>query len=479
MSSNTFKTLPKNLYHFRHKILQWFCLMLAISSIVIILSLFMFGWVGSLSNFFSGIWLPWARYPFKKTTIILLLLLLLAIIKVYTSCIKVYTSWKSRKRKCLMQATSNCCYKQTNILIKDVFNKIENNLENFLNNYSKLKSSAYDESSRTLCIDGAWGSGKTTFINNVESLCQTDGSRKKIIKVNLFQYDISRNPTSRVLEAVIGELFPKDVSKKLLKDIRDLKIDNLTLALPFSFSLGFKKHTISVEENILKIKETIRKEIKTDFIVIFDEIDRCKPEFAIHFLEVVKHLFNIQKLSFIFSCNKTQLENSINGLYGSDFNSSIYLNRFFSQTIVLRWDDANKLEFCSKFFDKKDDQRVAHEIWSWYTCLTVRDIIEVKNKLCITSKHDDTSTPFRICYYLLVQIEKYGETPFSSVDVDFAQNLDKAIVRRLNTDGEFQEKTYKLGRSIIGEITKDFLNNRTEQPLVERPSQSDWRISPV
>lgn len=64
-------------------------------------------------------------------------------------------------------------------------------------------------------------------------------------------------------------------------------------------------------------------------VVIIDELDRCKPTFAIQTLEVVKHLFDVNNIVFLFAVDIQQLSHSISSVYGQGFDSVGYLCRFF------------------------------------------------------------------------------------------------------------------------------------------------------
>lgn len=59
-----------------------------------------------------------------------------------------------------------------------------------------------------------------------------------------------------------------------------------------------------------------------------DELDRCRPTFAIELLERIKHLFDIQNIVFVLSIDKEQLEASTAAAYGSAINAPEYLRRF-------------------------------------------------------------------------------------------------------------------------------------------------------
>lgn len=64
-------------------------------------------------------------------------------------------------------------------------------------------------------------------------------------------------------------------------------------------------------------------------VIFIDELDRCNPVFAVKMLERIKHFFNSPKILFVFSVNIEQLSATIKKTYGSEFDSSGYLNKFF------------------------------------------------------------------------------------------------------------------------------------------------------
>jgi predicted KAP-like P-loop ATPase len=81
------------------------------------------------------------------------------------------------------------------------------------------------------------------------------------------------------------------------------------------------------------VAETTNLE-KPVFLFI-DELDRCRPLFAIELLEKVKHLFDIPEIRFIIATDTDQLGHSIKAIYGHGFNSRKYLRRFFDHEYKL------------------------------------------------------------------------------------------------------------------------------------------------
>ncbi|HMM32364.1 MAG TPA: P-loop NTPase fold protein [Clostridia bacterium] len=66
------------------------------------------------------------------------------------------------------------------------------------------------------------------------------------------------------------------------------------------------------------------------FVILIDELDRCKPTFAIQTLELAKHLFDVKGMIFVFALDVKQLSHSIRTIYGAGMDASGYLCRFFT-----------------------------------------------------------------------------------------------------------------------------------------------------
>ncbi len=78
-----------------------------------------------------------------------------------------------------------------------------------------------------------------------------------------------------------------------------------------------------------------RDDCEGPFYIFVDELDRCRPTFAIEVLERINHLFDVKGVVFVVGTDSDELEHSIKAVYGSEFNSAAYLNRFFSFTYNL------------------------------------------------------------------------------------------------------------------------------------------------
>lgn len=72
-------------------------------------------------------------------------------------------------------------------------------------------------------------------------------------------------------------------------------------------------------------------DLRPPIVIIVDELDRCRPTYAIKFLEQIKNLFDVPGLVFIFALNIEQLQHSVRAAYGFEFNGRAYLSRFIDR----------------------------------------------------------------------------------------------------------------------------------------------------
>lgn len=70
-------------------------------------------------------------------------------------------------------------------------------------------------------------------------------------------------------------------------------------------------------------------------IIFIDELDRCKPDYAVRLLERIKHYFTNDRITFVFSVNISELQHTVKKIYGDGFNACRYLDRFFDYRIAL------------------------------------------------------------------------------------------------------------------------------------------------
>lgn len=70
-------------------------------------------------------------------------------------------------------------------------------------------------------------------------------------------------------------------------------------------------------------------------VVVVDELDRCRPDYALTLLEVIKHFFDVPNVHFILGVNLKELANSVRARYGANVEGGKYLQKFITVSMPL------------------------------------------------------------------------------------------------------------------------------------------------
>lgn len=70
--------------------------------------------------------------------------------------------------------------------------------------------------------------------------------------------------------------------------------------------------------------------------IFIDELDRCRPSYAVEMLETIKHIFDIDGVVFVVATDTEQLQHAVKAVYGEGFDAKIYLGRFFNSRYSLK-----------------------------------------------------------------------------------------------------------------------------------------------
>lgn len=135
---------------------------------------------------------------------------------------------------------------------------------------------------------------------------------------------MSANKLSEAIGGALGESVDKsDVGAIALKAAEAAMDEHNTKKKSIShFKEGLKKIVAAIDE---------KQEIHAPIFIFIDELDRCRPTFAIELLESIKHLFGVDGIYFVIATDSVQLAHSIRSIYGSEFDSKKYLKRFFDR----------------------------------------------------------------------------------------------------------------------------------------------------
>lgn len=69
--------------------------------------------------------------------------------------------------------------------------------------------------------------------------------------------------------------------------------------------------------------------------ILVDELDRCRPSYAVEMLETIKHIFDIPGVVFVVGTDTDQLQHAVKAIYGEGFDARTYLGRFFNSRCTL------------------------------------------------------------------------------------------------------------------------------------------------
>lgn len=98
----------------------------------------------------------------------------------------------------------------------------------------------------------------------------------------------------------------------------------------------------SLRSSVSGLVEAVLPEKANTLLLVVDELDRCRPTFAMRVLEQLKSLFTDERVVIIYSVNSSQLSHVVEGMYGQGFDGQRYLSRFYDLAVPLKKVDAFK-----------------------------------------------------------------------------------------------------------------------------------------
>lgn len=359
-----------------------------------------------------------------------------------------------------------------------------NTLKELIENRDYYKENSQEGIS--ILINGSWGSGKTVFIND---LCENIKLKNdyNIIKYDSFEYDFYDNPYIPLFSFLHDKLkVPIDIDK--LTNITSKQIDKTLLNTMylivnelFKVKTGksineIKKQFEEIknsfnEENKIykefkeleKIKNDIKSVLKNEtkkkpIIFIIDELDRCKPTFAVGTLEILKYFLDIENFIIILSLDEKQLQESVKTIYGQGMNSDIYFSKFFDYKFNLRRLTFSKILDCSSITNMPRILTSVDYIFDTLN-VSVRDshkiFIEFLRKYKIYNDNSEDNWTKYQCIFILfmITIKNIDLMFYNSVINHNYFNFKKIIEQNSNVD----EKKYLdvLNFSLDGEPNID------------------------
>ena len=276
----------------------------------------------------------------------------------------------------------------------------------FLHNYLVNNST---EGGYVLNLNAKWGAGKTYFINRwIESI----KAQHPVVYIDAWKQDYSDDPMLTVVSSLIGALgghlptenqqiakisetsarFIKALAPALMKGIvkkaTGMNLDDISFIADGSLQSkaeetdGEQKNSgvtdivadsastlakcmiddhnaklLSVKHLRNEVKQLVEaitgpnNKLSKPTFVFIDELDRCRPSYAVEMLEVVKHFFELDNIVFVIATDTAQLQHAVKAVYGAKFDAQTYLGRFFRRRFSLT--ELSRYEFIQQIIEGK------------------------------------------------------------------------------------------------------------------------------
>lgn len=221
------------------------------------------------------------------------------------------------------------------------------------------------EGGYTLAVDAAYGSGKTWFLKMLMSKIKKEFERRDrpltAVYYDAWKYDYFDEPFEPLVqqimpqEAMADELKANNASRRFGKFVAALKGAGLKIGRQATFGVfaaaideakdkeageAQAERLSEYDAHIEDFKDMLADAIKIygkngKLLVIVDEMDRCRPDFAIRTLEITKHLLSVPGIVFLYAVDISQLRKTVESMYGAGMDAEGYLPRFFDYISVM------------------------------------------------------------------------------------------------------------------------------------------------
>lgn len=237
-----------------------------------------------------------------------------------------------------------------------------------------------------LAIDSPWGTGKTTFINMWLNYLKIQGL--PCLYFNAWENDFTDDP----LISFIGEMKTcintadePSQAKVYYENAKKLGASIVKRAIPITIKIAtagvlnleeiteealadfasdlakekiekYESDKSTIQDFKKQLSELVQQITKKEgdenkpLVFFIDELDRCRPTYAVELLERLKHLFNIEGIVFVLALDKEQIGHSLRSIYGTGMDVDGYLRRFIDLDYRLPEPPAER--FCNLLFTK-------------------------------------------------------------------------------------------------------------------------------
>lgn len=214
-----------------------------------------------------------------------------------------------------------------------------------------------------MTLTASYGMGKTTFFRCWAQDLKNQGIMS--VTFNAWESDYSSDAFSAFVSSVLKQLPSSDaktqVKKKALqvgaallrktpallakaatkqiigedaaKELKNLSLSEDDLAgLTESVAAEMFDRQEQIQNAVADFRATLEKiitdELNGELYILVDELDRCRPTYAVEVLERIKHIFSVKGAKFVIAIDHNQLQNAIKGVYGANIDATGYVRKF-------------------------------------------------------------------------------------------------------------------------------------------------------
>ena len=226
-------------------------------------------------------------------------------------------------------------------------------------------------------FDDDWGRGKTTFLAMWQAHMANMEDPVHSIYFDAFKHDYYADPLIALTAQIYSRLQKVDASGETAKRFSDTTVNAAKalgkLAGRVAIKVGAKYGIDEEALGELKIGDTVGDELATLYdkalmdavtqsgqveaaitsfgkalsgaaevlgggnplVFIIDELDRCRPNYALSIIECIKHFLMTPNIVFVLSMNREQMLGSVACEYGEGVKADRYLDKFIQLWVSL------------------------------------------------------------------------------------------------------------------------------------------------